>query len=417
MAIYHFSAKVSKHSKAKHDYICRENKYANQEDKKRESWSVNLPSFAQNDSSLFWSEADKNERKNGVRAREIEVALPVELTHVQQKKLIDKFVKDITSACTDQPLPATIAIHQGKGKNPHFHIMFSERPTSDSLTAKDFFSRKNPKIKEWGGSKRKNTLEVFREKWEERLNQTLKMKDDWVSCKSLKDQEIDREPTKHVGPAQRLGLSKHQKKRSEANRSIKKNNAIEEAKTVDFSEKLDDLLVKKDRLSAKAKKPVKPIKSGIEKKIKQEINVIEQEAFTKKREQDFLFERTEEPGFFDLFLDFFGIETQKMNEIRQRFLAKTEAEKAYKEAKLLQASAKTEAFAEVKKQFDQFNYDVEVFNKAKALINSYDAKIRAIEEKIELINEDKDPQDPPVTGTGTKTEAETETETSFGLMQ
>lgn len=86
-----------------------------------------LPSWAK-DAKDFFEEADKNERINGSRYKEIEFALPNELNLEQQKEIIDTFIdhhlKDFYYA---------YAVHEKIGalsngqKHPHVHIMFSER--------------------------------------------------------------------------------------------------------------------------------------------------------------------------------------------------------------------------------------------------------------------------------------------------
>lgn len=90
-----------------------------------------LPIWAA-DAKDFFQEADKNERINGSRYKEIEFALPNELSLEQHKEIIEKFIshhlKDFYYA---------YAVHEKIGalsdgeKHPHVHIMFSERKLDD----------------------------------------------------------------------------------------------------------------------------------------------------------------------------------------------------------------------------------------------------------------------------------------------
>ncbi len=86
------------------------------------------PDFA--DRSTLWNSVEKIEKsKNSQLAREIEVALPIELDREQQIQLVRDYVqKNFVSVgmCAD------IAIHDKKTGNPHAHIMLTMRPLEQS---------------------------------------------------------------------------------------------------------------------------------------------------------------------------------------------------------------------------------------------------------------------------------------------
>ena len=218
MPSYHCSVKTGGKGRAgKHsDYITRDGKYAPEltkgksklEDLEHKA-SGNMPAWAAHDASIFWRAADEHERANGATYREIEVALPRELTPEQRRELVEDFVQKQIG----ERHPFTYAIHIPKaaiekGEQPHAHIMYSER-TLDGI-ARDpgqFFKRANSKAPEKGGCKKDSAgtqerLLATRELWAEVQNQHLERAgvDARVSHLSLKAQGIDRQPEKHLGP-------------------------------------------------------------------------------------------------------------------------------------------------------------------------------------------------------------------------
>lgn len=71
--------------------------------------------------SVLWNSVEKIEKsKNAQLAREIEVALPVELNREQQIQLVKEYVKKNFVSCG---MCADFAIHDKKDGNPHAHIM------------------------------------------------------------------------------------------------------------------------------------------------------------------------------------------------------------------------------------------------------------------------------------------------------
>ena len=71
------------------------------------------------DREKLWNEVEKKEKAwNAQLAREILIALPLELDHDQQKKLVKTFVQ---TNFVDEGMVADVAIHHDKEHNPHAH--------------------------------------------------------------------------------------------------------------------------------------------------------------------------------------------------------------------------------------------------------------------------------------------------------
>jgi len=129
MATYHLTAKIGKKGKAA-AYIASEGKYSGYD--RYEDLEVtargNMPEWAAHNATHFWQAADEHERVNGSAYREIEVALPRELTHGQRLELVQEFIEQELG----DKHAYQFAIHMPKAaleKNdqPHAHIMYSER--------------------------------------------------------------------------------------------------------------------------------------------------------------------------------------------------------------------------------------------------------------------------------------------------
>lgn len=206
MAIFHATMKVVKSDKlarAKADYITRNGKYdERQKDEILETVHLNMPDFAVKNPLQFWSLADKNERKNGVRARELEFALPIEIDENSRKQLALNIATKISQKFGHgHGLPMTYSIHND-AKNPHAHLMFSERPNRPNFDKKSFFGRGNAKSKELGGSTRKEALEAIRAIVASETNSMLEKagRKERISHLSYARRGIDKKPGKHVGP-------------------------------------------------------------------------------------------------------------------------------------------------------------------------------------------------------------------------
>lgn len=234
MATYHLSLKNGKTGTAKQhaDYILREGRFSSGRRAEELVYkNANLPHWAMS-ASDFFAHADKYERTNGRAYSEFEIALPNELTHEENQKLVNDFVgKHIGNnkvwAYAIHSKPATFDDDE---EQIHAHIMFCERVVEDGMTkAKSpskFFKRYNGKSPDNSGYKRderftssdaRDSIKKIRQSWEDMVNAeyTSRRINKTVSCKTLKVQRdlaaaagdndladfFDREPQEHLGPA------------------------------------------------------------------------------------------------------------------------------------------------------------------------------------------------------------------------
>ena len=223
MASYHLTAKIGKKGKAAAHaaYIAREGKYSGRDryEDLEATASGNMPEWAAHNAAHFWQAADEHERINGSVYREIEVALPRELTPAQRLELVQEFIEqEIGDKHAYQFAIHTPKAALEKDDQPHAHIMYSER-IRDGIARdpKHYFKRYNAKNPEKGGAKKfsggksanelKAELLGLRERWATLQNTHLEKHghNDRVDHRSLKDQGIDREPEKHLGA---IGVSR-----------------------------------------------------------------------------------------------------------------------------------------------------------------------------------------------------------------
>lgn len=210
MSIYHFTAKTGSRNggqsaKAKADYIQREGKYARDRDEMLHTQSGHMPEWVERPTD-YWDGADLYERANGRLFKEVEFALPIELTLDQQKALASEFAQHLTGA---ERLPYTLAIHAGDGENPHCHLMISERKNDGvQRPADQWFKRYNAKQPERGGAQKSESLkpkvwlEQTREAWANHANRALELAghDARIDHRTLEAQGIERLPGVHLGP-------------------------------------------------------------------------------------------------------------------------------------------------------------------------------------------------------------------------
>ncbi|PID65979.1 MAG: DNA primase [Gammaproteobacteria bacterium] len=214
MAIYHCNVRVGSKSSdksagAKSAYITRTEKYSKDSQEVITSWSENMPLWAKETPNEYWKSADLYERKNGVLFREVEIALPIELSVEKNKNLTLDFCRYLTA---EKSLPYTVAIHAGKGNNPHAHILISERMNDGhDRTPETWFRRAANKGKSpaTGGAKkadlgksRKSWLESTRAKWAEIANKHLEIAgySERIDHRSYEELGIDKIPSVHLGP-------------------------------------------------------------------------------------------------------------------------------------------------------------------------------------------------------------------------
>lgn len=232
MATYHFALKQGKVGNAElHcDYINREGRYAQGEMKEELAYKEagNLPYWAKS-ASHFFECADAFERKNGNAYTEFEVALPAELSLEENIELVQELVAEHVG----EDKVYSFAIHEkmasldNKQRQPHAHIMFSERIITDKNKVKyidEFFKRANKKNPELGGYSKDrrfmcqgaDNIRIIRKFWENKINEAYEKYgfDIKVSCETLEKQrvqaltngdtltaaELDRPAQVHLGP-------------------------------------------------------------------------------------------------------------------------------------------------------------------------------------------------------------------------
>ena len=211
MAIYHLHVKngsraggQSAHAHAQ--YVSRDGKYSRERDALVYVESGHMPAWTAERELDYWDAADLYERANGQLYKEVEFALPVELSAETQRELALEFAHQLTD---DEQLPYTPAIHAGRGSNPHCHLMMSER-ANDGIEREpeQWFKRANRAEPELGGALKTRTLQTkdwlvaTREAWAEQANQALERAGEVerIDHRSLAAQGIDREPGVHLGP-------------------------------------------------------------------------------------------------------------------------------------------------------------------------------------------------------------------------
>jgi len=185
------------------------------------------------DRMTLWNSVEKREyQKNARLAREVEIALPNELTREQQIKLVQKYVqKNFVSKgmCADFSIHAG-HIHERKDEaypfqdlaiqkeNPHVHIMLTVRPINEdgswgAKSKKEYILDKNGnRIKSKNGEYRSNNIKLvnwgetktlieWRKNWANTVNREFERLgiNERIDHRTLKAQGIDRTPTKHMG--------------------------------------------------------------------------------------------------------------------------------------------------------------------------------------------------------------------------
>lgn len=146
------------------------------------------------DRARLWNAVEAAElRKDAQLAREIEFAIPRELTDEHGIALARDFVK---AEFVDRGMIADLNVHRDIGADgqpkPHAHVMLTTRKVSA-----DGFGAKN---RDWN---RSDLLERWRERWAEHVNARLAELDIDVRIdhRSLEAQGIDLTPQHKIGPA------------------------------------------------------------------------------------------------------------------------------------------------------------------------------------------------------------------------
>ena len=218
------------------------------------------------DRAELWNAATKAEKDpTGIIAREFEIAIPNELTKEQAQRLVNNFSKTLVR----QGMCIDYSIHWKNG-NHHAHVLATtrkidkngnfEKAKEKKILARDKDGNKIPELDKDGKQKvrvreghgveklwkrvtvredpfrNKGTYKMWRKRWQHFTNAALKTigSKDRVSCKSYKDQEIDKIPQIHEGRAAREIEKRGGTSRlCEINREIKKVNDGSKQKNID----------------------------------------------------------------------------------------------------------------------------------------------------------------------------------------
>ncbi len=195
-----------------HDYTCKGGVVHTE---------IMLPAHAPSvftDRSTLWNSVEEIEKSSTAQlAREIEVALPVELSRAEQLALVRSFVKD---NFVDAGMCADFAIHDKGTGNPHAHIMLTIRPLKENgewgakcrkVYDLDGQGQRIPDGKGGWKSHREDTTdwnqrgnaEKWRAAWATYTNWALEAagRPERIDHRSYKRQGIDKIPSVHMGPA------------------------------------------------------------------------------------------------------------------------------------------------------------------------------------------------------------------------
>lgn len=236
MALYHFHAEPVRRSRGHSTvnsaaYQARAKLYDERLDDHRD-WTgkpgivestILAPSYApawMAERQKLWNENERTEkRKDSQTGMWYDIALPYELTDAQRRDLLHSFVRDTWNA---RGLVADIAIHapDKDNRNWHAHVLLASRTvTPEGFGDKAFRGRLNH---------RRLLLEADREAWADHHNRYFDRLGlpQRIDHRSYEKQQIDREATKHLGPAASERLRKGDPTRIvDQNRDIEQRNS------------------------------------------------------------------------------------------------------------------------------------------------------------------------------------------------
>ena len=204
MAIYHLTAKVVSRAKGQsvvaaaayrasealhderygltHDYTRKEGV---------EHSEILLPEGApewMRDRQTLWNAVEQTEkRKDSQLARELEIGLPIELSHDENVELMRDFLRKHFVA---KGMVADFSIHEDDPNNPHAHVLLTMR----EVTPEGF----GPKVRSWNA---KADLLKWRETWAQTANEHLAQAGHAVRIdhRTLEAQNIELEPGRKIG--------------------------------------------------------------------------------------------------------------------------------------------------------------------------------------------------------------------------
>ena len=158
---------------------------------------IGAPEWAA-DRAKLWNAAELSEkRRDACVAREFEVALPSELSPEERRRLALDFAQEMANL---EGCAVDVAIHapgrEGDNRNHHAHMLRTTRRVEGEGLGSKLETEK-------AGRKRSEDLEAMRARWAEMTNERLREHglEARVDHRSLVAQGIQREPSKHLGPA------------------------------------------------------------------------------------------------------------------------------------------------------------------------------------------------------------------------
>ena len=200
------------------------------------------PAFS--DRSTLWNSVELSEKSNNAQlAREVEIALPVELSREEQTRLVREYC---SSQFVSKGMIADFNLHDTGGGNPHAHILLTMRPLDEKgawlpKSKKEYVLDENGErirlpsgryktrkvdLVDWNN---RENAEVWRRAWADLANEFLAQNNrpERIDHRSYERQGIDQIPTVHVG----VSATQMEKKgivteRGELNRNIKAANRI-----------------------------------------------------------------------------------------------------------------------------------------------------------------------------------------------
>ena len=200
------------------------------------------PAFS--DRSTLWNSVELSEKSNNAQlAREVEIALPVELSREEQTRLVREYC---SSQFVSKGMIADFNLHDTGGGNPHAHILLTMRPMDEKgawlpKSKKEYvldesgekirlpsgrYKTRKVDLVDWNN---RENAEVWRRAWADLANEFLAQNNrpERIDHRSYERQGIDQIPTVHVG----VSATQMEKKgivteRGELNRSIKAANRI-----------------------------------------------------------------------------------------------------------------------------------------------------------------------------------------------
>ena len=171
------------------------------------------------DRATLWNAVEKIEKaSNSKLARELDIALPVQLTLEQNITLAREYVK---RTFVEQGMCADLCVHDKNDGNPHIHIMLTMRPINEDGTwgskqkkecilDADGNKQYDPKKRQYKCRSVPSTdwnnranADIWRQAWEDMANAELALHgfDIRIDRRSYAERGIEQIPTVHLGPA------------------------------------------------------------------------------------------------------------------------------------------------------------------------------------------------------------------------